>query len=80
MKKKKKTEKQKNVSITKAMWRFFLLSCAYLMEEYDWNDDDVENYFTKMSEWTDAIQSKILKMEVVAEIIKNKTGMEVPWR
>lgn len=78
--KKKKTEKQRLISITKAMWRFFLLSCAYLMEEYDWDDNDIENYYTKMSEWTNAIQSKVISMETVAEIIKKKTGMEVPWR
>lgn len=78
--KKKKTQKQKDVSITKAMLRFFLLSTAYLMEEYDWSDDDVENYYLKMNEWTNAIQSKLINMETVAKIIEDKTGMELHWR
>jgi len=75
--KKKRTEKQRLISLTRSMNRFFLLSCAYLSEEYGWGEDDVVNYYYKMNEWIDAMDKHFIKMETVAEIIERITGMRL---
>lgn len=72
-----RSEKQKLMSITKAMNHFFLVSCAYLMEEYDWNDDDLIAYYKKMNEWIDALDSHLISVRQVADIIEKKTGAKL---
>lgn len=72
-----RSEKQKLMSITKAMNHFFLVSCAYLMEEYDWNDDDLIAYYTKINEWIDALDSHLISVRQVADIIEAKTGAKL---
>lgn len=47
------------------------------MEEYDWNDDDLIAYYTKINEWIDALDSHLISVRQVADIIEAKTGAKL---
>lgn len=79
MKKKKKGTKQTLISKTKIVQRMLLLTGAYLMEEYDWDDEKLIEYYNKIAEWSDAIDKHIISCKTVAEIINKQTGAEVRW-
>lgn len=77
--KKKKTEKEKVINTQKAVKRVLILSAAYLMEEQDWDDDKLCDYYEAMCRWSDAIQRHWISIDQVVEIINRKTGAEIRW-
>ena len=78
-KKHKKTEKERLISRERTIQRMLLLTGAYLMEEYDWDDERLVEYYNKIAEWSDAIDKHLITCKQVAEIINNQTGAQIRW-
>ena len=54
-----------------------ILSAAYLMDEMDYNEDKVVDYFTSMTKYLEAIDDHLLTMDKVCEIIKEHSGVDI---
>ena len=78
-KKKHKSEKQKLISRNRAIQRMLVLSAAYLMEEQDWDDDRLIDYYEAMCRWSDAIDTKLITIQKVIDMVNEKTGAEIRW-
>ena len=79
MKKKHKSEKQKVINSNKAIKRTLILTASYLMEEQDWNDDQLCEYYEAICKWGDAINSHWISIKKVIEIVNEKTGATIQW-
>lgn len=79
MKGKHKTEKQKLVNTQKAVKRVLVLSAAYLMEEQDWDDDRLVEYYNAICRWCDAIDTHMISVQQVIDIVNEKTGATIRW-
>ena len=79
MKGKKKPEKQRVVNSMKATKRVLILSAAYLMEEEDWDDDALVNYYDSIVRWCGAIQDHWISIDQIIKMINEKTGAEIRW-
>ena len=79
MKGKKKSEKQRVVNSMKATKRVLILSAAYLMEEQDWDDDALVEYYEAIVRWCDAIKDHWISIDQVIKMINEKTGAEIKW-
>ena len=79
MKGKKKPEKQRVVNSLKATKRVLILSAAYLMEEEDWDDDALINYYDSIVRWCGAIQDHLISIGQIIKMINEKTGAEIRW-
>ena len=75
----KRSEKQRTVNSMKAVKRVLILSASYLMEEQDWNDDKLVEYYEAICRWSDAIDSHLISIQKVVDIINEKTGAEIKW-
>ena len=75
----KRTEKQKAINSMKAVKRVLVLSAAYLMEEADWDDNDLVEYYEGICRWSDAIDSHLIQIQQVIDIINEKTGATIKW-
>ena len=78
-KKKKRGPKERLLSKQRIVQRMLLLTGAYLMEDYGWDDEKLVEYYTKIAEWSDAIDQHLISCKTVAEIINKQTGEEVRW-
>lgn len=79
MKGKKKPEKTRVVNSMKATKRVLILSAAFLMEEQDWDDDALVEYYEAICRWSDAIQDHWISIDQVINMINEKTGAQIRW-
>lgn len=77
--KKKKTEKERLLSVNRAVKRVLILSSAYLMEEEGWDDEKLVDYYEAIERWSEAIDSHLITIQKVVEMINEKTGAEIRW-
>ncbi len=77
--KKRKTEKERLISAQRIVKRVLVLSAAYLMEEQDWDDDKLIEYYDAICRWSDALDSHLITIHKVIDMINEKTGAEIKW-
>lgn len=77
--KKRKTEKERLISSQRIIKRILVLSAAYLMEEQDWDDDKLIEYYDAICRWSDAIDSHLITIQKVVDMINAKTGADIRW-
>lgn len=77
--KKRKTEKERLISSQRIIKRILVLSAAYLMEEQDWDDDKLIEYYDAICRWSDAIDSHLITIQKVIDMINAKTGADIRW-
>ena len=60
--------------------RTLLLVTAYTMDELGYDEDKIIDMWTAISRWSDAIdKEKIIKLNDVADIINEHTGLTLRW-
>ena len=79
MKGKKKPEKQRAVNSMKAVKRTLIMVAAYLMEELDWDDDRLCEFYDAIVRWCDAVDKHWISIDQVIKIINEKTGATIKW-
>lgn len=74
-----KTKKNHQMSVNRAVKRTLILCAAFLMEEEGWDDDRLTDFYAGIVRWSEAIDSHLINIQNVIEIIKDKTGTEIKW-
>ena len=57
-----------------------ILSCSYLMDEMDYSEDRMLEYFDGMDRYISAVKEKLITIDKVCEIIEEHTGVKLKWR
>ena len=57
-----------------------ILSAAFLMDELDYSDERIIEYWDSMTNYMDAIDSHLITMDQVCDIIKDHTGLDLKRR
>lgn len=79
-------KKQKQVTISKTKLRKFeeetaakmiMLSAAYLMDEFDYNEDQLIAYWEGLTRYAEAIDQKLISVRQVAQLIEEHTGLKM---
>lgn len=55
--------------------RVIILSAAYLMDEFDYSEEAIVEYWEGMLRYMDAIDKKLITIDKVCEIIETHTGL-----
>ena len=53
-----------------------ILSTAYLMDEFDYRDDKIEEYLNGLDRYMDALEDHLITMDQVCDIIFERTGVD----
>lgn len=78
-------KKHKNVVMSKTAVRkleedvtkkILILSAAYLMDEFDYSEDAICDYWDGLTRYVDAIDQKLITLDKVCAIIQEHTGLE----
>ena len=77
MGKKKRYPIEKKSSNLKYISRVFTLCAAYLMEEENWDEEKICDFYSALIRWSESINSHLISIDKVKDIIKEKTGMEI---
>ena len=56
-----------------------LLMTAYLMDEWDYNEDKIVDVWSGVSRYAEAVNTKLITLDKVAQIIEEHTGLKVRW-
>lgn len=58
-------------------YKIIILTIAYLMDEFNYSDDAICDFWDGMVRYLDAIDQKLITVDKVRKIIKEHTGMEI---
>lgn len=56
-----------------------ILFAAYLMDEFDYDEDKIIALWDGVSRYAEAIQNKDITMRKICEIVNAHTGMNIRW-
>lgn len=60
--------------------RTLLLVTAWTMDELDYDEDRIIEMWNGISRWSEAIdEKKLIKLNDIANIINDKTGLNLRW-
>ena len=57
--------------------KMIMLSAAYLMDEFDYDEDRIVAYWEGLTHYAEAIKEKLISVQQVAQIIKARTGLKM---
>lgn len=61
--------------------KMIILSAAYLMDEMDYDEDRIIDYWNGLTRYADAIDKKLITIRQVNDIIEQKTGLKLgEWK
>lgn len=61
--------------------KMIILSAAYLMDEMDYSDDRIVDYWEGLTRYAEAIDEKLITIRQVNNIIEEKTGLKLgTWK
>ena len=61
----------------KEYWRGLILFIATAMDEFDWTEDEVEAFATRMDRYASAIEDHTISLKKVSQIIEQVMGMKI---
>lgn len=61
----------------KTINRILVLCAAYLMEEDGYDDEHICDFYESMIRWCGAVDTHLITIDQVIQIIKDHTGMEI---
>lgn len=64
---------------TETFNKAFLLVTAYLMDEFDYDASRIGDMWDGIARYSEAIDSHLISLEKVGEIITEHTGIETKW-
>ena len=73
-------EKQIRKIESETWQKCMILSAAYLMDEFGYDEDRVISYWDGLTRYLDAIDQKIITMDKVCDIIHEHTGLDLKRR
>lgn len=83
-------KKQKSITISKTQLRrhddevvqkMIILSAAYLMDEMDYSEDRIVEYWEGLTRYAEAIDQKLITIRQVNDIIEQHTGLKLgEWK
>lgn len=85
---KMKSRKNKKVELTprkvkeiktEAMGQAMILTIAYLMDDLGYSDDKCLEVWEGVTRYAEAIDSKLISMQKVCDIINIATGLNIRW-
>lgn len=64
---------------TEAMGQAMILTIAYLMDELDFDEDRCLEIWEGVSRYAEAVDTKLLSMRKICDIINANTGLNIRW-